>query len=96
MNIYLISQKENNGYDTFDSAVVCADCEDQARDMHPRKQWDMTQKPPGYVTERIDWNDVDELYSEWATKRENVKVTLIGKAAPGTPFGVICASFNAG
>ena len=96
MNIYKIEQKEVRGYDTYDSAVVCCDCEDQARDMNPRRQWDMSLKPPGYVSERIDWRLQEEGYTEWATKRENVKVTLLGKAEPGTPFGVICASFNAG
>ena len=35
MNIYLISQDVNTGYDTFDSAVVCAVSEEDARDIHP-------------------------------------------------------------
>jgi hypothetical protein len=35
MNLYLISQKENNGYDTYDSAVVVAENEDEARGMSP-------------------------------------------------------------
>lgn len=36
MNLYLISQSQWTGYDTFDSAVVVAESEDAARDMHPR------------------------------------------------------------
>lgn len=35
MNLYFISQKENNGYDTYDSAVVCAPDEEAARLIHP-------------------------------------------------------------
>ena len=35
MNLYLISQNINNGYDTYDSAVVAAPNEDMARHMHP-------------------------------------------------------------
>ncbi len=31
MNIYKISQTENNRYDTFDSAIVCAESEEAAR-----------------------------------------------------------------
>jgi len=35
MNIYLISQDQNDDYDTFDSAVVIAPNEEAARRMHP-------------------------------------------------------------
>jgi len=35
MNLYLISQDVNQAYDTFDSAVVCAETEDMARMMRP-------------------------------------------------------------
>jgi hypothetical protein len=35
MNIYLLSQEENRGYDTFDSIVVYAESPEQARLIHP-------------------------------------------------------------
>lgn len=35
MKIYKISQSLNIGYDTYDSAVVCADNEEEARSIHP-------------------------------------------------------------
>lgn len=35
MKLYLISQDENDGYDTYDSAVVCAGSEDEARKINP-------------------------------------------------------------
>lgn len=35
MNLYLISQTENNNYDTFDSAVVCAPDAETARNIIP-------------------------------------------------------------
>jgi len=35
MKLFLISQTENQGYDTFDSAVVCADVAESARSMCP-------------------------------------------------------------
>lgn len=96
MNIYLIAQKENQGYDTFSDAVVAADCEDQARDMHPRMRWVNEGPTPHYEPVRIRWDDVNPCYNDWATKRENVTVTLLGKAAPAVEFGVLCASFHAG
>jgi hypothetical protein len=81
MNLYLISQSENGGYDTYDSAVVAAPSEDVARNMDPRNG------------EPIVWGD---RYSTWAYSVDAVKVEMIGKAAEGISQGVICASFNAG
>lgn len=43
MNLYLISQEVNNDYDTYDSAVVCAENEDEARLTPPSGDaWDKT------------------------------------------------------
>lgn len=35
MNLYLLQQSVNNHYDTFDSCVVSAETEDQARSIIP-------------------------------------------------------------
>ena len=97
MNIYLVKRTDRHDYDEFDSFVVIADCEDQARDTNPRERWCMSQNPPCFVTERINWNEQESFrYCGWTTKRANVVVTLIGKAAPDQKFGIVCASFNAG
>lgn len=85
MNIYLISQNENNGYDTYDSAVVAAKNEEQARNTNPS---DFN------GTELMNWKD--DIYGSWCSKPEKVKVTLLGTAVEGTPWSVLCASFNAG
>ena len=80
MNLYLISQTENEGYNTYDSAVVCAETEEKARMIHP------------YI---IDWGGGDEMYGTWCDA-EDVKVELIGSAVLGTKLPeVICSSFNA-
>lgn len=80
MNIYLIEQDENTNYDTYDSAIVTAETEDQARLTHP------TGKP--------NWDGKDENYSVWCGA-EYVTVTLIGKSDVKIN-GVLLASFNAG
>jgi hypothetical protein len=89
MKLWVISQRENNGYDTYSDAVVAAKTEEEARRTPPHL-W--------------DWLNVDEYWEEaatdeygtWATKPENVSVVLIGTAVKGTKAGVILASFRAG
>jgi hypothetical protein len=95
MNLYLISQRVNTGYDTYDSAVVAAESEHDAIRIHP-----------GYEFHEFDENGIlyfkfadgsrrqTEDYS-WASI-ENVSAKLIGTATEGIERGVICASFNAG
>ena len=85
MNLYLISQTENNWYDTYDSAVVCAETAEQARMIHPdgKGEWD------GMAEQRNQWKVT------WCDAK-HVKVQLIGKAAPVLLHTIICASFNAG
>lgn len=82
--IYLIEQGVNNEYDTFDSAVVAANNEEQATGIHPASSRE------SFVRDPVMWE------STWV-KPEQVEVTLIGVAderiKPGT---VICASYNAG
>ena len=85
MNLYLISQTENIWYDTYDSAVVCAETVEQARMIHPdgKGEWD------GTAQRRKEWQ-----YT-WCDAK-HVKVELIGEAALVLLHTVICASFNAG
>ena len=62
MNIYLLTQNENNGYDTFSGMVVTAENKEQAKLIHPYsdESWNN------------DWDD------SWASKPENVTAELIG------------------
>jgi hypothetical protein len=84
MNLYLVSQDDNVGYDVYDSFVVAAPDEETARNMHPS----------GDI---INWADNTELlrWGTWATKPESVRVEKIGAAVDSMEQGVICASFNA-
>lgn len=40
MKLWLICQNDNNGYDTFDSAVVAAETEEDARSISPAGTWE--------------------------------------------------------
>jgi hypothetical protein len=93
MNIYLVSQDENNGYDTYDSFVCYAESEEDARVMSPS---------PHYIWKNSSWNF---LYSDGSYEQCNssawchpnlVEVELIGITSEDVESGVVLASFNAG
>ena len=94
MNIYLVEQDVNNGYDTYDSFVVVAENEEIAKHTSPSGL---------YVWKNEVWNF---CYSDgtcepssqlnWCLPSD-VKVTLIGEADKKyTETTVLLASFNAG
>ena len=83
MNIYKVSQTGNNDYDTFDSMIVIAESEEDARWMRPDgRSWDEIS------CLRLSWDD-------WYWPEE-CTVELIGEALPGARPKVVLASFNAG
>ena len=84
MKLFLISQDENQYYDTYDSAVVCAPDELTAQHMNPSSGQPMTPK---------EWT---RLHSSWASEPDHVTVRYLGEATDGVEQGIVCASFNAG
>lgn len=93
MKLWLISQTENNDYDTYDSAVVAAETATAARRIHPGGREKYSEEHHSWGTKHGEkwWPD-----TTWASRLGHVSVTLIGDALPSTEAGVICASFNAG
>lgn len=96
MRLWLISQSENTGCDTFDSAVVAASTREAAATIHPyelrladyREVWS-----PRQMFQLKPWEDAADT---WASSPDKVEVKYLGRARPGTKEGVILASFNAG
>ena len=86
MNLYLISQSDVEGYDTFSDAVVAAYTEDEARTIHPNHNCE----------KRIPLPEMDFHLGDWTNSPNKVLVTFIGLADPKIKAGVICASFHAG
>lgn len=84
MKLWLISQSENNNYDTFDSAVVAAASAEDAQQIHPEESWGYNVS--AYYHEKKN-------YGCWAPP-DYVKVKYIGESKD-EETGVICASFNA-
>jgi hypothetical protein len=95
MNLYLLTQTAVEGYDTYDSCVVAANTEEDAREIDPGDtyKWHDGSWHRSYsdgsersIPTRYDW-----------CLPQDVAVKLIGTAAEGIQAGtVICASFNAG
>lgn len=84
MNLYKISQTSNSNYDTYNAAIVCAETEAAARATHP--SGDPEDAPATWPGN----------YKCWCQTIDQVTVELIGTATPGTPKGVVLASFKAG
>lgn len=97
MNIYLLEQGINNGYDTYDSCIVYAKSEEEARNIHPSQfvthtkegKWMGTYSKGGeYEQDNGGWVEYKNI--------DKITVTLLGKAIKEVNKGVILASFNAG
>lgn len=82
MKIFKISQTRYNYYDTYDSAIVVAEDEDDARTIHPDDR-------------RIPMRGL--FHYSWANDPADVTVEYIGEAdSKYIQAEVICSSFNAG
>lgn len=91
MNIYLLSQSKNTGYDTWDSCVVIAKDEEEARMTHPYYRFFNDDPNDEYN----NWDGINRNYGGWCNARY-VAVELIGTAVDGMERQVVCSSFNAG
>lgn len=103
MRLYVISQNVNNGYDTYDSAVVAANTEAEARRIYPSHDGDSSQKFDEDL-HRWYWQAQDGVRhylkydSDWVHDIRDVQVRCIGVLKDETITEPCCilASFNAG
>ena len=97
MNLYHISQEENDDYDTYSDMVVAAKSEGAAALIHPgdRSMYEDNYTHPSYVVPTLEdvWKNNSDC---WCSSPDKVKVKYIGKAAASIKKGIICASFHAG
>lgn len=95
LKLYLLSQSVNNGYDTHDSCVVCAENEEEAKHTSP-SEFDVWHNDAWYF--RYDNGVIKEGHfggDTW-THPDKVRVQFLGNADKSIEKGVVCASFNAG
>ena len=97
-NLYLIQDGyEYRDYDTYDSAVVCANSEAEAKRIHPDgvcifiSGKYVAKNSVGYIKN----GHVYDHFNGWIHPKD-VQVTFVGVAAKGIqPGTVVCASYNA-
>ena len=99
--LWKLSQDVNNGYDTYDSAVVVAPDRMSAAEIHPARYSDTGEAI--YRFDRSDGRWIDNTYDEPALttsswcQPNDVTVICIGKASDHLHYGdVVCSSYDAG
>lgn len=80
MNLYLISQTENEDFDTYDALIVCAESEEKARMITPNSE----------KFQYSIWGSV------WCSDPKFVTVEYLGIADEKITREIILSSFNAG
>jgi hypothetical protein len=80
--LWLIKNEVVTGYDTYDSVIVAADTEDEARMIHPSEY-------------EKDWDGSCSKQETWCAAK-NAIVEYLGCTDRQIPSGVILSSFNAG
>lgn len=107
MNIYFLSQTENNNYDTYDSCVVIAETEEEAKLIHPSgNTYNTYFKDINKWCSELDYKRYKQYYDyymysdySWCSSPDAVMVEYLGEFKGNLndyPSRIICASFNAG
>lgn len=97
MKLFRISQNVNDGYDTYDSAIVAAPDTEAARRVSPSAFYEWDGERGTWVFRFADGREEPWGFCDWwAPSPDQVNVEYIGEAADNVPAGVVLASFNAG
>ena len=97
MNLYLITQDLVDGYYTFDAAVVAAESEDDARNIHPSPFVTHVSNGKWMGTYAREPNEEYEAGNDGWVSHENIHCIKVEYLGPTTKArGVVLASFNGG
>lgn len=86
MNLYLLTQTQIVGYDCYDSCIVCAENEEEAKRINPM----------GGVIPESDSDEKATFLGYWASSAEHVSCEFIGIASDDVEKGIVLSSYNAG
>ena len=96
MNLYLVGQDVNSGYDTFDAMVVCAESEEEARKLNPGGYYQWSDEKNSWIFQYADGSPGSVGQDHTWCLPSQCKVFLLGRALDNITNGVVLASFNAG
>lgn len=95
MKIYLVSRKDDWGYDDYSDFVCYAETDEQAKLMHPSGHlW----QGDGWHMVYHDGKVAEEpgTYHGWADKLDNIKIKELGESSTQAVPEIILTSFHAG
>jgi len=93
MNLYLLTQFVNKGYDTYRGCIVAADSEEDARCINPDALYIWKDNKWRFKT---DYDDFKNFEYCWVDIKD-IKVTYIGIASDDVEANsVVLSSFRAG
>ena len=101
LNIYRMTSHAEFEYDTYDSCVVVAASEEDAKKIHPRAEGQCLAKEihDGDTWGRFNVNGVwcpQDIHETWPNDLSKIEVERVGTTGKFEAGTVICASFNAG
>lgn len=98
MNLYLLTQQESRGYDTYDAVVVAAETEADAIRTPPDDGWVTSWNDEVGCWEFVFSDGTRERHrtGSWANCLSNIRCTKIGTAEENVKAGIVLARFNAG
>jgi len=99
MNLYLLTQYENNGYDTYDSMVISAENERDALMLSYVRSYDLQDYEPEMEYGKAEpiWREyyLSTSYFAFRSWAEKPNIKLIANNTTESE-GIVCSSFNAG
>ena len=95
MKLWLLTQNQNRNYDTYDSAIVAAESEDDAIRICPASSNVWTEEGKLALIRSNGEIEIDR-WPTWAVDLRAVNAEYIGEAREDMERGVVIASFNAG
>lgn len=100
MNLFIwkLSQKVNNGYDTYSDAVVVSRSAESAQKIHPSTDDETGEMMYHHVEDKWLWKgDNSEMGAGCWADPKDIQVTCVGLASDWLGEGaVVCSSFHAG
>ena len=94
MKLFLLTLKEDNDYESYESCVICAENEEDAKSISPEQEWDDENKEWTRGTKFIPTEE--GFHNTWASSVEAINCQELGIASDNMKRGVVVSSYNAG